>query len=332
MPELKDFMREYPLDVKSLLSEISNDNSKPRSGEKLRGVLSQLSANPFAGECRLITTQAAAKSTSQKLAAADDDELNLNEIEPDELPIAITKSIEFHHKSFKLRSQVICSPGLNLIKSLVKYIELMHIIAPCKDLTMRCLMDAYRYYVYCLFLIFTPAEHKQTLMLSSPMNLEQAFLLLKAQAKYPKLAKYLMRVKNNLQNEQIPVEELLPTTINDMVKLNDGKSLNAACEKIVAAESCYYILEALHKLKARIEVRSSLTMVGMSGRKPRKASAKQFLDRNKRNIATTIKLAIPNPPSRNPKGSSAHVTVAERYCRRAEYFWSVENEGTEWLR
>jgi len=256
LPELRNFMLEYPPNIKSLLSEISSEDSKPQHTTKPREVLSQLSVNPFTVECRLITTQTIAKPQSFKKITVDDDELNLDEIEPDESPITVSKSIEFYHKSFKLKNQVICSPGLNLIKSLIKYVELMHIIRPCKELILKYFMEIYKYYIYCLFIVFTPGEFKIILIPSGTMNLERAFSVLRAQAKYTKLAKYLKKIKESLQKESTPIEELLPTSINDMVKLGDSKTLNGACEKIVAIESSYYIFEALQKIKGKIEVRN----------------------------------------------------------------------------
>lgn len=55
---------------------------------------------------------------------------------------------------------------MHLIKALVKYIELMHILKPCTENILDNLLQLYEFYVYCVFLAYTPMEYQQKLLQS----------------------------------------------------------------------------------------------------------------------------------------------------------------------
>jgi len=194
-------MSEYPIDHENLLKGISEENTSnkakqmPSKSRQTQGLFSQMvSGNPFSCECRLITTSAkdrktqpitnptlqAPKGEQEEEKGAEDIEEDIDEKGPGEQKIMIEHSLtKFRTKDSKLKNQIICSPGLNLIKSLVKYIELLHILKPCTETVLNHLMGIYEFYAYCVFLAFTPWEYQQKLLqkypIEEPVDFEKVF-------------------------------------------------------------------------------------------------------------------------------------------------------------
>ncbi len=82
-----------------------------------------------------------------------------------------------------LKNQIICAAGLNLIKALFRYIELLHIVRPCVDTVLSRLTGIFEFYVYCVFLAFTPWDAQQRLLQKypeDPVEFERIFAMYRA--------------------------------------------------------------------------------------------------------------------------------------------------------
>ncbi len=314
LPELKSFMSEYPPDLDSILKGIAPVPEEPVPKGKIpaklartsvQGIFSQMvTTNPFTAEYRLVTTKSSSTSRTaekdlqllppkgeteeDKLTGEDAEGLgeNIDEREPEEPAVKIEHSLKFRPKDAKLKNQIICSPGLNLIKALVKYMELLKIVKPCTDSVLEHLMGIYEFYAYCVFLAFTPWEYQQKLLqkypLDGPLEFDRIFSMMRIKANYAGLCKYLFKVHADLKaeydkisatpGETIVAKGLLCPKLNEGVKLDDTTSLNAVYEKIVAVESCHYVFEVLYKMQPRI--------VECLATNDRKAKLKAFWERN----------------------------------------------------
>jgi len=227
-------MEEYPDNIGEELEGLSEE------GEVIikKGLFSQIvNTNPFTSQHRPITSQSTIKTVKVRLINHTEDNKGLEE--------------------------VISNPGLSLIKSITKYIELMHVIRPYKKLVLEYIREIYEYYVYCIFLLFTSLKYRQRLLQKYPLeeliDYNKVFTMYRVQSNYDKLKKYLFKVHGDLKsacqsNTQEKVKSLLAPKLNPNIKLDDVHTLNGVFEKIVAIESCYYVLNTLHRINTKILV------------------------------------------------------------------------------
>ena len=131
---------------------------------------------------------------------------------------------------------------------------------PCREGILKNMINIYKYYVYCIYVIFTPKERRSRLALNNIKEIEEAYFALKNKTNYPRLYQYLMNIYESIRRQynELSVSELFPTEFNEMIQLNEESSLNGANEKIVGVESYFYVFEVLQKMKGKIEVRNSL--------------------------------------------------------------------------
>jgi hypothetical protein len=219
-------MGEYPDNIVKELEGLSVE------GEVIKkGLFSQIvDTNPFTTQHRPITNHPIIKTIKVKL---------INNT-------ANSKGLE----------EVISTPGLSLIKSIIKYIELMHVIRPCTKLLLEYIREIYEYYVYCVFLLFTPLKYQQRLLqkyqLEECIDYNKICTMYRVQSNYAKLKRYLFKVHGDLKSSyqriaQEKVKSLLAPSLNPNIKLDDVHTLDGVFEKVVAIESCYYALNTLHK-------------------------------------------------------------------------------------
>ncbi len=172
LPELKVFMPDYPHTKRELLTSLT---VRPRPGSDKSvppwNSLKRVS-NPFEAEYRLVTTKpglmaqerlpaSPSKSPTSALRPAQEagtpEEDLLENVDEGETGagIAAVRTLS-SHQTKPGRRLMICSPGLNLVKAMSKYVELMYIVTPCPDLILDRMQVLYKFYIRSVFVLFIP--------------------------------------------------------------------------------------------------------------------------------------------------------------------------------
>lgn len=233
-------MSEYPPDASLQLEGMASEGEASTK----KGMFSQVvNANPFAAQYRTVAKCAAAKTPKHK-------------------PLRLGSKEELD-RAYEAKEQVICTPGLSLIKCIIRYVELLHILKPCTGLILEHVKELYEYYIYCVFLLFTPLKNQQRLLqkypLEEPIDFDKISAMHRVQTSWAVLRKFLFKVHDDLKREchqtaEEKVKALLAPKLNAKVKLDDIHTLNGVFEKIIAIESCYYALSVLTKMNTDIVV------------------------------------------------------------------------------
>jgi len=160
----------------------------------------------------------------------------------------IKQTLIYKKENSKEKLIMLCNPVVVMVKSLVKHVELLWILKPLTEIVLNNVFDVYEFYVYGVLVLFTPRELRQVISQTSS-SFEELFNIHRMKVNYPHLSNFISRFSKEKHNKAIESHNY--PVFNKRKHTDLLTSIN---EKIVAIESCRYGLDALYKLKDKIEV------------------------------------------------------------------------------